>query len=179
MATELFPMVGASDELMDPELHFSSGSRLCFGPSADPAVAANFSHVLLTNFSNSGVIAVVHKIILRRDLSTPIGVEIGQRGFPLATVDGGAAGHVRESRWGFAQRTSLHTQHLTQAASLTFNGSFQMNVLGNSQTTLEEKWVLGPGSQLVCRPSVQNVAVIATFFWRERKIEAGELRNTR
>ena len=186
LGSELFPVVGASDSWMDPELHFGSGSRLAWFNTALQPTAGQFACSHLTNPANSGVIAVVQRVVMvNRAAAATVRQTMRVEGGPLS-VAAGAAGVVRDSRYGFGTTAAVGTARTSLSA-----GSISLAALVGAQVfsclltatrptiVFDIPVVLGPGSRLWVTGGSVDVQVETTYVWRERKIEQGELRNTR
>lgn len=179
MATELFPFIGASDELMDPELHFP-GSRLCAAASVvNPDVALG-SICHLTNNPETQTVGVVEKIELVTDTANEL-VFLCVEGGPL-TVIAGVPGFTRDSRWGWqTARTVLTSQG--ENLPLGLPGQIIVRMAGGptpfEMVTWTGRLVLYPQSRVIVRSSIVNAFLQVNWYWRERGVQSAELRNAR
>lgn len=178
LGSELFPMVGASDTLRDPELHFPH-SRLCCATGIDDAVAGQISHVHLTNPPNSGVIIVLIGMWVKRD-TVPFELAVAVEGGPLSVMDTSPAGFLRDSRYGWSTARSLgQVGNHTSVGSIGTIISRVDGAVADDYSVNICPLILGPQSRVLARNLSTNNRLLATFVWRERKIEGGELRNAR
>lgn len=183
MATEFFPVLPISDTLRDPELHFLAGSRLCFAPGFNPqAGVGTLSMAGLMNRAGTGVIAVVQRIVVRHSANLATTYSLRIEGGPLAAEDSSFAGYMRDSRWGFATRSTLEVALLdvaSGAAPGTNVVSVQLPTTGaggplTTDLLLPEPIVLGPQSRIWVHNGANQETAVG-FFWRERAIQAWEL----
>lgn len=178
IASDAFPIIGISDELVDPEMHYLRGSKLCGATITDGAVAASNSHVLLINPAGSGVLAVVTQIsILSAATSMTLALLFASTGAPDST----AVGLVLDSRARFdtgdAGRSQLIVGNRTIVGATVGEAVYTVNGATAAEiVTLPIRIILDPGNTLVVRSDTVQVPVQASFLWRERRLDLGEQR---
>lgn len=179
IASDAFPIIGISDELLDPELHYLRGSRLCAGTVVDAAVAASNSMVLLRNPPTSNVIGVATRVelIAGAALSTVfLGILAAD-----TTPDNQVPGIVLDARASDpaanAGRSTLLLGDRTVVGA-TISEEFARYDIRNTlaELSIDLRVVLMPGSSLWAVAVDLNTQIRANFWWRERRIELGEIR---
>lgn len=166
LGSDIFPTVPVDDSRMDPELAFFAGTRLGIGGGTDAADAGAPSGMELFNPAGSGVIAVVQAAFVQVATGQTVKVI-----FSAVAPDTATAGWNRDARWGTG-RCVCNTGPRTVAAA-TGLATFFATTSGQ-----EVGWclpfVLTPGSGFFLQGANNNIAMIASFRWRERRMESWE-----
>lgn len=175
VASDVFPTVEVGDEGMSPEYHFLAGSRLALAGFVDSAVSAQNSAGHLTNPANSGVIAVLERIIVQNSTTAARTAAIRNEGGPLSAMDTSPAGFFRESRLNF--ETARSTLQVGNNTSASQPGQIVMRVVvpPESNLILRIPWVLGPQSRIIVEYLTTNNGITGNFVWRERALVRGEV----
>lgn len=169
--SELFPVV--ETENLPAELLFLGGWITGMNTAVVAATVGEASRVQVFNPAGSGKIAVVTDVFLQNIDGNPnvINFQINETIFSPAPV----TGITRDTHAGFAVGTALATGGLntgnTPQAGLLFLEplvTFHMHIENGI-------CVLAPGSGLEFGTNVDNQALSATFFWRERVALPSEL----
>lgn len=180
IASDAFPIIGISDELIDPELHFLRGSRLCAGTVVDQAVVGSNSMVLLRNPPGSTTIAVARRV----DLIAGAAISTVFLGILAAdtTPDSEVPGIILDPRasdpTANAGRSTCRLGDRTVVAA-TVSEEFARYDIRNTLAPLsiDLRVVLVPGSSLWAVAVDLNTQIRANFWWRERRLELAETRD--
>lgn len=175
VATDLFPIVPVSDELMDPELHFLASSHLCIGRTAIGATAAERSHIGLQNPVDSGVLAVVEEVYAL--VITPgVTITLAVGDTVTSAPDNFVNGRHRDSRWPFDKPSTclLFSHSVNTTIGTAVSDRLSPSSGSGSSLLWTMRFVLDPGSQLVVRPGTDNEALTCGFVWRERRLTQWE-----
>lgn len=175
LAPEVMPVLQVAPPSQDDD--FLRGVRRCGGATGIAALAANFSIITLFNPTGSGILVLVDELILNSgSAGTNIECYIERVQLPTMATQGSA---VRDSRWGLgATRTAAilaggQTATAPNIAWIWFGRFAQSGIFPPSSYNIGA--VLTPGSMLILYPSLVNVAINATIFWRERIAQPSEL----
>ena len=167
-----------------PEWAYLGGEQLCSQVGVKGADVANFSGVVLFNTLASGVLATVEGILINNEnaVAASFWVLLG----PSTTPTGIIAGLPRDFRWlnptGQLKRGALSFGSWV-AGALTGQLAVSVTLPPGGSLYLPVSWILSPTtgavagtfSHLAVAGRVINSIVSATFFWRERPLEASEL----
>lgn len=172
MASDLFPIIDASFAYIDPEFLALEGARMRAGMrSTAAAVAARFSAVGLANPVGSGAIAILEKV----NFITAVAVQFMRQAAAVSALQATDQGVALDSR--ITERASLRLLATDEAALANYGTVFRV-LIGPAATDFREDsfpYVLAPGSTLWLVSTVVNTAVSASFIWRQRRIEDGEV----
>jgi len=167
---EVFPIVDL--ESPPAELYALGGTALGFGGTAVTAVAAEFSRAQVFNPLGSGKIITVTSALF--SVPTTDGIRWGLVNAALLTGVGTEV--QRDPRLGFTSAPVGEIRRNTTAAAAPATG--QTVLLADTPFTLTDLnglAVLPEGFGLEASPRTVNIALFATFFWRERVAEPSEL----
>lgn len=174
MASDLFPMVSWDFGSMDPEKLALQGARMRAGTFlTSTAVAARFAGVGLANPAGSGVIAVVEVITIQPNAA--MGIRLVRQGAAVSALQGSVQGSALDSR--ITELASVR-QLATDEAAI---GNYGTAVRFINRLTAESfevnncPFVLAPNSTLWVVGNTANTTLLASFQWRQRKIEDGEV----
>lgn len=173
VAPEIVPVLPI--EAIGPEHWWLYGGRLCSGVVEIAAVAAKRSVARLRVPTNSGVIAVVQKVIVAGATGTYVLAGVSYPTTDLAQLPAARGKTIRDTRIG--------NPDIAPAATLTYDqepaGISPANLLTallNGTTTVFDQWdvVLAPGSAMDVYVGTNNVAINIAMWWRERALPDSE-----
>lgn len=174
LAPEIVPaLILESDR---PEWAFLKGERLCMGRAQDVATAGQYSSVGLQHVGTRGLLVVLEDIYIINGGAGVAGYYLrGDEGLTTADSTGGA--YARDSGHGWvafvgAARPSLYTNAVAPGEAQLFYHT----VAPNSVLHLQIPFVLRNASAIWVTSDSVNVGVHCNFLWRERILEASELR---
>jgi len=171
MATDVFPMLAL--EVDRPEWSFLGGERLGWMRWTDAAVAANYSSVGIRNPANSGVLVVIERI--EAHISAAGQWFVGVRA--NTTVDASGTCLARDSRFVAAgYNTTAQYVERTQATQPAYPAYGLAVAANNTISRHEVPIVLSPGYEVMVWPQTVNVAIYASFAFRERILNSSETR---
>ena len=168
--SELFPVISVED--LPAELMMLAGWKMAMGGSELAATAAEVSKIQLFNPVGSGQLVVIERI----NAGPATTVDIRMAFTNTALVDESANDRFRDTRLGTATIPTASTR--TDSSATGVAGQFIQRTLGNTTIVVESTKgvaVLAPGSGLTIGPDSTNIALVASFLWRERVAESSEL----
>jgi hypothetical protein len=173
LATDVFPMLVLESDR--PEWLFLSGQRMCGALRQTAATVGQYSHAGLWNPAGSGVLAVVREITI-----WPVAVDLY---FALekgsAKKDTAGVGVILDTR-GWPDSThyqsTVYPYSYTNAVATGFSFAFIRTLASGVPMQLTHPIVLGPGTNLLVRPSAANTAINVNFKWMERPLAPSETR---
>lgn len=163
-----------------PEYWAPAGGDLGYVSSALAASAGNFSAIILQNPVGSTIITIVE--LVNPSLAGGAGgvVRLGVGPSAAAVGTFASKGRKRDTRTGaltaVSQQTLTEVRTLQQAASLIAGVEFRYRIPG-AQDGLPFIFdaVLGPGAFFVVESGAVNLALEASFTFRERRARPEEL----
>lgn len=168
--TELFPMIDV--ENVPGELLALMGTRLGFGGANISASAGEIGKIQIFNPAESALLVTITGIVLSTAVSNIMEMDttVGAIGSVFSTRK------FRDLRFGVSQTTAAEIRTLTDAGGIP--GTFSARVSSDTPLQLTDPnglFILSPGSGLTVANASVNVAITASFFWRERVAEPSEL----
>lgn len=166
LAPEIVPVVTVAD-LGDATEEDTGFQRACISNTQQAAVAGEYSHTMIFNPTDSGVICMVEAVIA--SLSAAGTIRWGRYASELTT---GLSAYFRDIRIRGAP--AIRPSRDSDAAALgSTYGSAQVATAADSvQIPLDFK--LPEGYGLVMRPAAVNVELNVCWFWQERNKLPGE-----
>lgn len=159
-----------------PEWLFLAGERASAGFAGVAAGGAGTrSMIRLRNPANSGIIATVEKIVAHSLVATKTFVIRTNAGGTWAGAASGA--QPTDLRWPIqSPACQVFTKNDAAAAGdLVCFWPGWSNGTGTG-AVIDRPFILVPGTSVLVDPGVDNEAVSAGFFWRERAVDPSELR---
>lgn len=152
----------------DADLRYLLAERLAGGWTTAAAAAGQQSFAALRNPSGSGVLAVLESLTLpTAGLQFDFGIA-DAAGAPTSP-----APQLRDGRFGVARVPSCV---ITQGTGLAIATSGGLTVVPAATEGYQRMaWVIPPGLAFYVRCGTVNTAFSASFLWRERGYQPGEL----
>lgn len=154
---------------------FLQGVRRVAGFAAQAAVGAQLQSILLINAAGSGVIAVVEEIVLSVPTASADVFNIG-RG---SVITGGGTASVLDTRWRSSagvDGSTLTTLARSNAASVLASGWLSLDLAAQAVFTWKDPGIiLTPGFSVAIEHANVNLAIRASFRWRERALQPFEV----
>jgi hypothetical protein len=171
MASEVFPIVPISDEMMDPELHFLAGSRLAGGFAALTADPVELPHVGLVNPASSGVIAACSLLIASASVLGRVVLTVAR---PLPAGLTLTTGAFRDSRNTLGGLPSCRLATL-RSPGVTEGGVVYSFQLDATDREVRVPVVLQENSALLLSTVAATEALLqVSLVWRERRVGSWE-----
>lgn len=168
--TELFPMVDV--ERVPGELLKLGGTNLGFGGILVAAVVAETPKIQLFNPVDSGLLVTVTTIVASVSVDAQITLGVTSTVLP----NGPGIDVERDTRGSTLDRPTASIFTLSDAgAGPNF---FPSLVLARHPITFQDEnglFILAPGTGVTVSSTTLNIALTASFLWRERAAELSEL----
>jgi hypothetical protein len=173
VAAEIVAVVDAQGSRLDD--YYLADERLCSGLASIPANVGFRSELEVLNPAGSGILVVVERayvtagpttVAVRLSTSPPFDIvaQLSTTKFWRDTrIGAGSVGAGAPA----AQVLSDNTRVVVAAGVVLF-------VNTTNQGNFDLPYVLAPGSGLTIEPNADNLAMTATFHWRERPFEPSE-----
>ena len=168
--SELFPVMDV--ERVPAELLVLGGTRMAWGGDSLGGVAAQFTKIQLFNPADSGNIVTVTHMYARIATAGILRVALEEL---ERTTDAGTA-RYRDGRFGKDEFPVAQLRIETDASQITqlveIHLETDVTFPFSDQNAVA---VLSPGTGIVFGPSVANISLTGSLFWRERPAEESEL----
>lgn len=171
VASEIMPVITLESDR--PEWAFLANERLCYGGSAQNAVAGELSHIQLLNRSSDALVVVKEIRVQSPGGATFLTIGNVDAVFPGASVQ--LSSGFTDSRLSrTANRTAAQIWRQTNAASLLDNALY--NFYSDGYHRLTFPIVLTANRGIGVRTTSVNEILGVQFVWTERFIEDSETR---
>lgn len=171
VAPELMTVVVAESDRT--ELSYLKQERRCWGSGAAAADAAQFSYVTLINPADSGILVTCESIVVDSSVANLFDIGwINAAAFATLSALSSASYVARDGRWGILNGNvagQLRNGSGTGGAiQISVNHRVRMPA-NESRPVYMGEVVIPPGQGIGVTANAINVAVGASFAWRERK----------
>lgn len=165
---DVFPMLDM--ENTPPELMILAGKKLAWGTHLRPLEVLEFSSVQLFNPADSGMVAVVTKVLISTQATA---VALVNKNTPLTDSSGTRA--FRDGRDVGTPVMQIRSESSLVVESGALITLVESNIAFDFDLQKSGLIVLTPGTGLQVQARTINFSLRANFMWYERVLESSEL----